>query len=712
MIDVERYLGPLPPPSYATAPAVVAEALPALRPPRRIAVPDWAASPEGRQLRTPAYTGRWKNETVAYTVEPGRMTTSRRYSAVVQVMPARTGKTDSLVLNVFGHRVVCMPRDMLIVAPTRDMAREFSLTKLDPMIRATRSVGDRLLRRRGADNIHDKVFEAGMRVRIGWPVIGQLSMVDIPDVIFTDYDRMPDDVDGEGAPFDLGRKRAQTFGSLGMTIVESSPGRPVTIDDWEGQTPHEAPPAGGILGLYNAGTRGQFYWICPHCSTPFRPRFECLEWEKRESNGETAKTVAMVCPHGCVLGEDRKAALNVSGYWLHETAGGDLVEIDDSAVRDTDIASYWAEGPVAAFQSWPQLVQRYLDATDEFRQTGDETRLKSTITLDQGRPFFERKQSLGDGISLDVLKSLALDYPLGRCPRETRFVVVAVDVQPNRFVVQVDAYGEGLERWLIDRFDIATPPAGAPGGYSEDGELLRAIDPPRYGEDWAALDELLERHWPVDGTEFGLRPRALIVDMHGAEGTTANAYAFYRRMRRAGQKGRVFLQRGRGGLDRERAVYRLLEKIGGTAKRRRSDIHAIETGTDTLKDEVALALTRRDPGPGAYHLPQELPETVLAEFCAEIRTAKGWREKRGGIRNESLDLAVYSKAAAIVLKAEKIDWTSPPPWAAPVESNSYANRASWPVASTPPPAAPAKPTRERARNSGWIEPRRGGWLKR
>ncbi|MDX8513542.1 phage terminase large subunit family protein [Mesorhizobium captivum] len=717
MLDIERFLGPLPNPAFARFEDILAEALPSLPAPRRISVPDWAAAPGGRELSLPTYSGPWRNEDAPYMVEPARMGTSRRYSAVVFVGPARTIKTDALVLNTFGHRVCCMPRNMLIVCPTKDMAREFSITKLDPMIRATPAVRSRQARGRGADNLHDKKFAGNMRLRIGWPVIGQVSMVDIPDVVVTDYDRCPDDIDGEGSLFDLARKRTQSFGSLGIMIAESSPGRVVEADDdWQPSSPHEAPPCGGLLSIYNTGTRGQIYWTCPHCKTLFRPRFDTLKWDKKASNGETAKTVYMLCPSGCVIGPDRKRALNAGGIWLHETADGGLVEIDDSKVRDTDTVSYWGEGPIAALQPWDQLVQRFLDATDEFRRTGDEVRLKSTITLDQGRPYRAKVRTVGEGLSPEVLKALAKPYPMRVCPADTRFTTIAVDVQPNRFVVQVDAWCRDLERFLIDRYDIALPPPSAPGAGEIDGQPLRAIDPPRYAEDWDVLFDALNRRYPVEGGAFEMQPAALIVDSHGAEGTTGNAYAFWRKARKKGLAKRVFLQRGRGGVERERATYKQLERVEGKKRARRSDIFVIESGTDPLKDEVALALTRRDPGPGAYHLPDTLGDTVFAEFCAEARTPTGWVEKRAGARNEALDLAVYGKALAIVLKAEKIDWDRPPAWAAEasVNANAFAIAEARPLPTrreTAPGGEAGEAPDGGARNQKWLGERKG-WLKR
>ena len=84
---------------------------------------------------------------------------------------------------------------------------------------------------RGADNIHTKKFAGGMDLQIRWPVIGNFSQNEYFTVLLTDRDRMPDDVDGEGDPFMLARKRVQHAGSLGMVVSESSPGRPIERDE-------------------------------------------------------------------------------------------------------------------------------------------------------------------------------------------------------------------------------------------------------------------------------------------------------------------------------------------------------------------------------------------------------------------------------------------------------------------------------------------------
>jgi phage terminase large subunit GpA-like protein len=285
---------------------------------------------------------------------------------------------------------------------------------------------------------------------------------------------------------------------------------------------------------------------------------------------------------------------------------------------------------------------------------------------------------------------------------------VQADVQPNRFVVQVDAWGVGLERWLIDRFDIHEPPEDAPGA----GE--RAIDTARYYEDWKVLTALLTKSYPVAGTGFALLPRAIIVDLHGAKGTTDHAYHWWRSNRKHGNKDRCYIQRGRGGPDVERAVYKSPEKVQGSKRRRKTDLMIVQTGTDPLKDEVIMSLTRKEPGPGKYHLPETLPDNIFDEFAAEVRTDDGWRLRKSGLRNEALDLAVYGKSLAIVLKAESFWEKRTPSWALPMDSNDYA----VPIEAAISNEEPESETSDNAEPPARVEPRstprprgrRSGWM--
>lgn len=103
------------------------------------------------------------------------------------------------------------------------------------------------------------MFRDGSFLKIGWPSIIVFSSSDYKRVALTDYDRFPEDIDGEGDGFSLASKRTTTFMSAGMTLAESSPGREITDVKWRRSSPHEAPPTTGILSLYNRGDRRRWY---------------------------------------------------------------------------------------------------------------------------------------------------------------------------------------------------------------------------------------------------------------------------------------------------------------------------------------------------------------------------------------------------------------------------------------------------------------------
>ena len=109
-----------------------------------------------------------------------------------------------------------------------------------------------------------------------------------------------------------------------------------------------------MLSLYPEGTRGRWYWPCPHCEDEFEPTFEKLKYPDSADPAEAGEAAEMMCPHcGGLFGHHLKRQLNAAGRWLHETADGLLVPIDSGDVRRTDLLSYWLNGAAAAFRRGP-----------------------------------------------------------------------------------------------------------------------------------------------------------------------------------------------------------------------------------------------------------------------------------------------------------------------------------------------------------------------
>jgi len=383
--------GDLPPlPPHAPADDALRAALPALAPPHRITVDDAAA--QYRRVNAGGHWIDWRNDVAPYMIEPMRQITSRRFGVVAFCGPARCVKTAALIENALAHAVVCNPRTTHIVQMSQMAAREYSIEKIDPMLRNSPELAKRRATGKGSDNTHDKRFRGGMRLTIGWPVVSQLSSRDIPLVMLTDYDRMPDDLSGEGSPFALARKRPQTFGGLGKVVIEGSPGRPLLDEGWKAETPHAVPPCTGILSIVGAGTRGRYYWNCRDCGQRFEPRMERLDYPKDAPTPAAAGAKATLsCPDcGSVIEPKHKREMNAAGLWLHEDSTGGLCDIEDAGLRETDIASYWLHGPAAAFAPWNELVTRYEQALAALDDTADETALKTVINTDFGLPYLPR----------------------------------------------------------------------------------------------------------------------------------------------------------------------------------------------------------------------------------------------------------------------------------------------------------------------------------
>lgn len=649
--------------NYASASSVRKDVSALLKAPRRMPI----AQAVKKYMRVPMGEGTsipWDDSLTPYIIEPMNCLADRRYDSVIFVGPARTGKSLGLIDGWIVYVIVCDPADFLLIQMTEEKAREHSKKRLDRTFRSSREVAKRLSPHRNDNNVHDKTFKAGNYLKIGWPSVNIMSSSDYRFVALTDYDRFPEDVDGEGDAYTLASKRTTTFMSAGKTLVESSPGREITNSKWRRNTPHEAPPTTGILSLYNRGDRRRWYWPCPHCSEYFLPiRENMVGFSEGDDPTTGSKAARLQCPHCMNLIEpEQKRTLNNRGVWLREGQSIDKHGNITGNARDSRIASFWMEGPAAAYQTWEKLVYNLLNAEQEYERTGSEETLKSVINTDWGQPYLPKinqEQRSGDDLKL---RAEYWDY--GSVPSGVRFLVATVDVQggkKRRFVVQVIGYGARGERWIIDRFDITHSLRS-----NADGEALK-IDPSSYAEDWDILiTDVLDKTYPLQAHEdIEMGVHSMAVDTGGEEGVTDNAYQFWRKCKKEGLSRRVYLFKGDG-----KAKSKLITKSypdnterSDRRARARGDVPIYLLQTNELKDRISSHLGRETVGNNYIHFPDWLEDSFYDELTYEERDSNGKWSKPGKGANEAFDLTVYAHALVILLGYEKIKWENPPKWA-------------------------------------------------
>ncbi|ENY9582595.1 phage terminase large subunit family protein [Escherichia coli] len=683
-----------------------------LRAPRRMRVADAVA----QYMRVPMGAGNsvpWDPLVAPYVIEPMNCLASREYDAVIFVGPARTGKTIGLIDGWVIYNVICDPADMLIIQMTEEKAREHSKKRLARTFRVSPEVVSRLSPNKNDNNVYDRTFLAGNYLKIGWPSVNIMSSSDYKCVALTDYDRFPEDIDGEGDAFSLASKRTTTFMSSGMTLVESSPGRDVKDVKWRRTSPHDAPPTTGILSLYNRGDRRRWYWPCPHCGEYFQPCGDVVAGFRDIADPVLASEAAYIqCPScsGRILPE-QKRELNGRGVWLRD---GESINADGSCYGDprrSRIASFWMEGPAAAYQTWAQLVYKLLTAEQEYEATGSEETLRAVINTDWGLPYLPRASM--EQRKSELLEQRAEPVPSRSVPDGVNFLAATVDVQAGRhrrFVVQVTGYGCRGERWIIDRYNITQSLR-----CDSNGESLR-IDPAGYPEDWdVLLTDVFYKSWPLaSDPSQRMRVMAMAVDSGGEDGVTDNAYKFWRRCRLDGLGKRIYLFKG-DSIRRAKLITRTFpDNTGRTGRRAQAagDVPLWLLQTDVLKDRVNNALWRDSPGPGYVHFPDWLGSWFYDELTYEERSSDGKWSKPGRGANEAFDLMVYAEALVILHGYEKIQWPDAPEWACRETWLEYASD-NTEQAVLPESALPLARKKKRKKvmpdeDNPWVTS--GGWL--
>ncbi len=650
-----------------------------LRPPLRTTV---AKSAEKfRFVNQPgAYVGPWLNMTTPYMVEPMNMVASRHYNKMALVGPAQCGKTDALIVNTIVYSVKVDPLDTAIFCPTQAAARDFSMRRVDRLHRHSPEVGAMLRKDRDADNKFDKHYTTGIILTISYPSVTELAGRPIGRIIMTDFDRMDDDIGGDGNPFDLASKRTTTFKSFAMCVAESSPSRPVINPNWIARTPHEAPPCEGILALYNRGDRRRWLWPCPHCDEYFEGMFQHLQWDDRDgkkglTNLEKAETVRMGCPHcGAEIHPDDRYEMQLWGKWVPDNCK----IVDGRLVGEpprTKFVSYWLRGTAAAFTTWQNLVASYLDAEDEYQRTLSEEALKKFWNNDMGEPYLPKTME-----TIRVPEALkARAEPLGErtIPPEVRFIVGTVDVQKRSFRVQITgiAPGEPFDTYVIDDFEIVKSRR-----LDTDGDPL-PLQPPVYLEDWDLIkSEVMMKEYELgDGSGRKMRVKMVACDSGGSDGATDKAYDFYRKLRMENLHGRFILVKGDHRVGMPRTVLDFPDtKRKDNKSAARGDIPVLFLNSNVLKDTLNNRLEVVAPGKGMYHMPEWLPDRFYSELCVEVKVeGKGWQNVNK-LRNEAWDLSYYVLGLCVspkMLAVELMDWDNPPGWAKPWDKNDLVSTA-------------------------------------
>jgi len=342
---------------------------------------------------------------------------SHLYLAGAGMIPTHNTEAGS---NWLGYIIHHAPAPTLILLPTVEVARRFSRQRLDPAIRGTPVLRERVREARSRDSgntMTSKEFPGGIVILTGANSAAGLKSMPIRYLFCDEVDEYPGDVEGQGDPVGLAEKRTTTFPRRKVFLVSTPTTKHLSRIEKE----------------YLASDQRRYFVPCPACGRMDWIRWENIRWEPNEP--KTARLVCVGC--GVLIEEHHKPEMLARGEWRATAAS-------DTGTVGFHVSSLYSP---LGWRSWPQCVGEFLAGKE------DPYRLKTWVNTILGETWEERGDSADPNAILERAERYAAEVPNG-----VGVLVASVDVQGDRLEAQVKGYGASEESWLIAHTQIHGDP--------------------------------------------------------------------------------------------------------------------------------------------------------------------------------------------------------------------------------------------------------------
>lgn len=558
-----------------------------LKPPPTLTLSQWADKYRMLSAESSAEPGHWHTDKAPYQREIMDAIGDPHVRKVVIMSAAQIGKTDAFILNTIGYYMDYAPAPMLCMQPTLDMGQTFSKDRLAPMLRDTPELRDKVdtKSRYSGNTILKKNFPGGHITIVGANSATGLASRPIKVLLADEVDRYPASAGTEGDPLTLAQKRQTTFWDK-KTIMVSTP----VI---KGHSRIETE--------FNLSTKEEWNVPCPECG-----HYQPLVWGGVKFDREDlSKPVLYVC--------ERCGALSGEYAWKKASRKGKFVAENPSA----EARGFHLNTLASTFCAWSEIVHKFLVAKEQMDQ-GNPEGMKVWVNTELGETWEEQGEQLEDG---DLYQRREI-YE-AEVPEDVLVLTAGVDVQDDRFEVEVVGWGEGKESWGIRYQKIF-------------GDMMKE-------QVWKDLDAfLLSTFHKKDGTQ--MRILAACVDSGGHHANAVYSFCKDRFDRR------VLAIKGKGGSD--------VPYIRNPSTNNRVKAPLFVLGVDAGKALLYKRLAHTTKGPNYCHFPaaeeagyDELyfrgltSEKMVTRFRKGRMTTMWVLKDERYKRNEPLDLRNYATAA-------------------------------------------------------------------
>lgn len=575
-----------------------------LRPKENMTLSEWAdchmVLPEGSNE-----AGRYSSDTIPYQKEIMDAITDPEVTDVSVMSSSQVGKTTIIMCGI-AYYIDYEPATQMMVMPTLNDAERFSKTRLAQMISDIPQLASKVAdpKARNSNNtILLKSYPGGNIAFSGANSPKSLASDPRRIIWMDETDRFPESAGTEGNPIKLAEKRSTSYWNK-KHIKTSTP----TI---AGHSKIEA--------AYNKGSMEEWNVQCP----------ECGAWQPYSFKRIHFESVSMACIECGVLSPER-AWKDSNHKWIAAHPERKRVR----SFRLNELAS--------PFVDWEEIIEAFKDASERLERFHDPEDMKVFINTRLGE-VWEETAYVDNVVDEDALEKRSEVYERADIPEGVLLLTAAVDVQDNRFEVEIRGWTREYETWGIYKTEIY-------------GELIK-------DEPWNKLEEYLSQPlYFEDGTELNVAGFAIDTGGH----FTNQTYKWIKKMKAKGKK--CYGVKGYAGkpdipLIYKKTIVDITEEIKGKkVVVDRTLIYIL--GVDSGKEDITNRLQITEPGKGYCHFPsgdgrgydEEYFKGLTSESKMDKKVngkiKKVW-VKKSGARNEPLDLFNYNYAVVELLRP---DW--------------------------------------------------------
>lgn len=572
-----------------------------LRPKEPMTISQWADKymvlPEGSNE-----SGRYSSDTIPYQKDIMDAITDPEVVDVAVMSSSQVGKTTIIMCGI-AYYIDYEPATQMLVMPTIKDAEKFSKTRLAQMIEDIPQLADKVAdpKARNSNNTILLKSYPGGNIAISGANSPSSLASDPRRIIWMDEtDRFPESASSEGNPIKLAEKRATSYWNK-KHIKTSTP----TI---AGRSKIES--------AYNKGSMEEWSVQCPECGAWQPYSFKRLDFE----------SVSMACEECGVLIPERQWKESSHKWIAHHP-------------ERKKARSFRLNEMASPFVEWSEIIENFKDADEKVKKFHDVEDLKVFVNTVLGEPWEET--SLGESVSEEVLET-RMEVCRADIPEGVLLLTAAVDVQDNRFEVEIRGWARDYETWGIYKTEIY-------------GDLIT-------DEPWNQLEAYLNQPlYFEDGTELNVAGFAIDTGGH----FTNRTYKWIKKMRAAGKK--CYGVKGYAGKPEIPLIYKktivdIKEEHGGKqVVVDRTLIYIL--GVDAGKEDITNRLQIEESGKGYCHFLQGDGRGYDDEYFKGLTSEhqinkkvngmikKVW-VKKSGARNEPLDLFNYNYAVEELLRPE------------------------------------------------------------